>query len=112
MPFPLLAGIPWLASLIGGLFSGLVAFFAQYLTKRLAVVLVAISVLTTLTAAFSAALSALMTGLLIAMPPQLSQVLGWVVPSNFTACSGAIITGHLLRWVYEWNVKIVQLKLF
>lgn len=112
MPFPVVVGIPWLAGVIGGLFSAIVSFALKYFSKRLAVVVVGIAFIATLTTAFLAAVSTLVASLTYAMPSEVALIINWVVPNNLSLCISAIITAHVLRWVYEWNVKIVQLKLF
>lgn len=113
MALPLvIAGIPWLAGLIGGLFTAAVTFFTTYLSKRLAVTLVGVAAIAALTTAFATAISASISGLSIAAPAELTIALSWVVPTNFQSCASACLSARVLRWVYEWNVKIVQLKLF
>lgn len=112
MAIPVIAGIPWLAGLLGGIVTWLIGFFAQYLTRRLAIVAAAIAVVVTLTAAFFAGVHGVVSGLSSMSPPQFSVVLGFVMPSNAPACVSAILTTHTLRWAYEWNVKVVQMKLF
>lgn len=112
MPFPVVVGIPWLAGVIAGLFTAIVSFFLKYFSKRLSVVLVGIAFIATLTTTFLAAISSLLSGLAYAMPSEVSTIINWVVPNNLSLCVSAIVTAHVLRWVYEWNVKIVQLKLF
>lgn len=112
MALPLLAGIPWLAGLIGGLFTTLFAFFAQYLTKKLAVVAVAITLIVGLTTAFIAALTALTSAIQFAAPPWYTLAVQLVVPDNAFFCVSTIFTAHLLRYAYDWNVKIIQYKLF
>lgn len=110
MPIPVLAGIPWLASFVVGIFGSVIAFIATYLGRWIAIIAVVLTVLTALTAAFSFALTQLLFGLVQSAPPQLNQVLMLFLPQNFTACLGAILTAHFLRWVYEWNVKIINYK--
>ena len=112
MPLPVIAGIPWLAGVIGGIFSALVTFLTSIVTKRIAIITVGLGVLTALTTAFGLALHGLTSGLSSALPYQFSVAVSWVIPNNFVACASACISARVLRWVYEWNVKIVQLKLF
>ena len=112
MAIPVIAGIPWLAGVIGGLFSAVFSYLSAFLTKRFAIVAAAITVIVGITTAFFAAINALVTGLAIVAPAELSIAAGLVVPSNATACATAYITALIVRWAYQWNVKIVQFKLF
>jgi uncharacterized membrane protein YjjP (DUF1212 family) len=111
MPFPVLAGLPWLAGVITSLLTAAITFFTTYISKRLAVVLVGIAAIATLTAAFAAAIAALQSGLSVALPDQFTVALSWVIPTNFNACASACLSAKTLRWVYEWNIKIIQMKL-
>lgn len=112
MAIQVIAGIPWLAGVLGGIFASLFTWLAQFVTRRLAIVVACISIILTLTVAFFAAVHGAITGLASISPPQLGLVLGFVMPSNFPSCLTVILTTHTLRWAYEWNVKIVQMKLF
>lgn len=111
MPFPVLAGMPVLAGLIGGLFSSLFSWLVQFVTRRVAIVLAVIAVIATVTTAFFAAIEGLMVALSVVLPSQLVLAASLVVPSNASACFAAILSAHLLRWVYSWQVRILQYKL-
>ncbi len=112
MAIPVLAGIPWLAGLIGGLFTALFSYFAKYLSKRFAVTVTVVSILVTVSAAFFVAINALIGGIVVAAPPEVAAVAGMILPSNTEACLTAIATAQLLKWAYVWNVKVIQYKLF
>lgn len=107
---PVLVGIPWLASLIGGLFSSLFVWLATWLTKRLAIVAAAVIVLGTITLAFFAALEALVGSLGLVLPAEVLQGAAHVLPSNTSACVTAMLTARTLRYAYDWNVAIIKLK--
>lgn len=110
MAVPVLIGLPWLATLLGGLFTALLNFFTRFLSRRLAVVLIILAALATLTAAFFAAIGGLISGLSMAMPSFVALGLGHVWPANGQACIAAIASGHVLRFAYEWNVKAARMK--
>lgn len=112
MALPMLAGIPWLASVLGALFGGLVSFFGKYLTRRLAMVTAAVAAIGALSATFFAALNTLIGSLTLAVPAPLAGFLGHVIPSNLALTMSVLFSAHVARWAYEWNVKVVQLKLF
>jgi hypothetical protein len=113
MPAPLvLAGIPWLAGILGGVFSSLFGYFVQFATKRIAIVGAAVVVIVALTAGLFTALEALVAGLSLVVPPELSAATGLLLPANITSCAAIIATAHLLRFAYEWNIRIIQYKLF
>ena len=103
--------MPLLASWLGSLLASLVSFFAVFLTKRIAIVVAVITAAAVLTGAFVAALQGLMIGIASATPTWLALGWGWLGPDNIDECAAAIISAHILRWVYYWNIKIIQYKL-
>lgn len=111
MPIPVMLGIPWLASVLGGMFTAIAVWLAQYMTRRLALVLAAIALIAALTAALFSALNASIAALSLAVPSQYSAGIAMICPSNLPACVSIIITAHLLRYAYDWNVRVIQYKL-
>lgn len=109
---PVLAGIPWLAGLIGGLFSSLFTWFAQYFTRRFAVIAAVLVIIGSLTLGLFTALDALASGLSLAAPSWMLEAAGHFLPSNTLACVTAVTTAKLLRYAYDWNIRIIQYKLF
>ena len=103
--------ILWLASLLGSLLSGLISFFAQYLTKRLAIVAMVVSAIAAFTIGFFAAVVALINSIVTAAPAEISYAIMWFIPSNAPSCIAVVLSAHAIRWVYEWNIKIVQFRL-
>lgn len=112
MPFPVLAGLPWLAGIIGAMFTAIFSWFLQYVTRRFAIVLAVVSVIALVTVAFFSAINALILALEVTLPTQLFAAFSLVLPSNTTICLTAVVSAHLLRWVYSWQVRILQYKLF
>jgi hypothetical protein len=112
MPIPVIAGIPFLASVIGGFFAAIVAYFAKFVSKRVAVLLVGIGFLVAATLAFISLIEGLMSSVAIITPPWLSLAAQLVVPDNLSTCVSVLVTARIARWAYEWNVKIIQMKLF
>lgn len=111
MPLPVIAGIPWLATILGALFGGLLTFFAKFLTKRLALTAAFISASLGLFAVFWSAAWALVQGIIGVAPVELSMGLAFIVPSNAPACLGAMLTVDVARWVYDWNTRVIQFRL-
>jgi len=103
--------MPLLAAWFGSLFASTVSFLALYITKRVAIVLVAIAAIIAMTASFIAAIEALLVGIAVATPAEISIAASWFIPSNATTCLSIILSAYLARWVYEWQIKIIQLKL-
>lgn len=111
MPIPAVLGVSWLAGVIGTAFAGLFAWLLTFMTKRLAIVVLAVGVLLTLTASLFVALESLLSGLVYILPASLTQSVGLFAPSNLSLCVSIVVSAHMLRYVYDWNVRVVQMKL-
>lgn len=111
MPVPVLVGLPWLASLLGGFFASLFSFFATYVTKRVAIVAAAVIIIGTLTVGLFTALELLVDALTFVLPAEFTGMAGHFVPPIAPACVTAHTTARLLRFAYDWNVRVIQYKL-
>jgi hypothetical protein len=102
----------WLATFLGTIFTSLVTAFAGYMTKRLAIVLAVIAAIAALTTGFFIAIFALASGIATVAPPFVIVAWSLFVPTNLPVLVSAALTARVLRWVYDWNVKIIQYRLF
>ncbi len=102
-----LAAIPALASFLGSIFTALVGFFSAYLTKRLALVAAGVVAIAGAFTVFYAAVLALVAGLSVPFPV-VGNAVYCFLPANTQACVSAILTAYVLRWVYEWKVRVIQ----
>ena len=101
----------WLGGLITSALGGLVSAGAQYATKRLVIIGMVAAGIATFTIAFFAAVVALINTIVGSAPAEIDLAVSWFVPSNAGSCMAAILTAHALRWVYEWNIKVIQFRL-
>lgn len=104
--------MPYIATLIAGLFGGLFSFFSQYLTKRFALVAVVLTVIAGFVSAFFVAIVGLIGVLQTSVPPEISAAASLVVPDNVPLLVSTALSARVLRWAYEWNVKVIQWRLF
>ena len=109
---PVMLGIPWLATVLGGLFGGLVSFPREVPHQadrgdcgR------PWSRWSTLTGAFVVAMQSAVGLLSMTMPFDMS-VVKLFVPEDYAVIFGIALAARVSWWVYWWNVKIVQLRLF
>jgi len=110
MPIPVLLGLPWLASVVGGFIALTVSFFAQYFTKKLLMVGIAVGAAVVFTVAFISGLESLLASFYASAPAELTHAVTLFMPSNGPACVVAIITAHIIKWGYGWSVKILDWK--
>lgn len=111
MPVPMILGLPFLASLLGGAFASLISFFGNFLTKRLALFAAMLTLLIAVTGTFILAIEGLISAVSYTLPSEYFNLIGLFLPSNFTACFSTIVTAKLLRWAYDWNVVLIQSKM-
>jgi Family of unknown function (DUF5455) len=112
MPIPLaIAGLPWLAGILGGLFTAVFGFLLKFFTKRFALFAAAVVGLLALFGVFLGAITGLMNGLSYVVPSEWILYSGYVLPANFKPCITALLSAHVARYVFSWNVKILQMKL-
>ena len=111
MPAPVLLGLPWLASVLTGLFGGIIAWLVQYTTRRTALVLAGTVAISAVSVAFFAGINALIDGLATVMPAPIVDGARMLAPHNVDECLTAIVAGHVAYYVYTWKVKIIQWRL-
>jgi hypothetical protein len=109
MPLPVILGIPWLAGVVGGVFTSLFTFLAQHLTKKVAVIGAVIALVVAATTAFVLVIEGLMASIYIAFPAV--GPVGLFVPSNISTCISAMVTAKVAHWAYGWNIRVIQYKL-
>lgn len=104
--------MPWLAGAIAALFFTLMQFFSKYLLKKFAVILAVIALVVSLTTGFFLAINGLVSAFVVFIPPQFTVAASWVLPSQTPTLLGFLFTARIIRWTYEWHVKVVQWKLY
>lgn len=104
--------MPILAAFLGNALFSLASFFAKWFTKQIALRLALIAGVLVLTTGFVAGINSLHAGLsAVVIPDFVNIAASWFVPSNLDECVGVVVAAHLARWVYAWNIKIIQYKL-
>jgi len=103
--------MPLLAAWLGSLFGSLAAFFAKWFTKRVALTLAAVAAILSVTSLFVAAITALINTLIESVPSWVIIGGSWVLPDNVNVCIAAYASAVVLKWIYDWQTAIIQLKL-
>lgn len=104
-------GIGLVVTAIFETFKGFVKFFVDRSAKRILIIAALLVSLTAFVVGFMRLISGLVNTISTQLPPEIAQFGGYVLPSNTLLCLSAIITAHLARWAYEWNIKVLQWKL-
>lgn len=106
-----IAGIPWLATVLGGLFAALLTFFVKFLSKKFALTAAFATGSIMLFGTFFTVIWGLLQGIRVAAPPEVGDAFNLIVPNNFITCVGAWATARIARWVYDWNTRVLQFRL-
>lgn len=107
----LIAGIIGLMSFIGSLFTRSVSVALEYSAKRLLIIASVVALMATFVAAFYFAIKQTIDSIALVAPPQLSIAASLCVPDNLPMIVSLQLTARLLRFAYEWNVKVLQWRL-
>lgn len=83
----------------------------EVLTRKLLLIGAVLTALASLVGAFYFAISSVISSISVSAPPMLSQAASLVVPDNFISLVTIQITARLIRFAYEWNVKVLQWRL-
>ena len=110
MPYIIIA-VTFIATFFSQLFTTLFTSWLQVATKRLFIIGAILAAMTTFVAAFFAAISVIINSISTVAPPALNQAASLVVPDNFITLVAIQITARLIRFAYEWNVKVLQWRL-
>lgn len=102
----------WLASFLGTIFTAIVSALMTHFSKRIAIILAVVAAIAALTTGFFLAIYSIASGLASVAPPFVLTAWSLIVPSNLTILISAMLTARVLRWVYDWNVKVIQYRLF
>lgn len=107
-----LAGIPWLLAGIGSIAGSFLGHMSRDTLKKLVIIAKVVAALVVFIAAIFTTLTALVNGIAAVAPPGLNQAASMIVPDNITLIVSTLVSARIARWVYEWNVKIIQYRLF
>lgn len=102
--------MPLLAGLIKSLFAVLIGWLGTHVTKRMALALAVSALFVSLTGALVLSLSAAAEAILVAMPSFVAKAACWFWPDNGNQCISAMMAASAVRWAYDINVKVVQIK--
>lgn len=115
MAIPVIAGIPWLVTVIAGflssIFGAVLSFISQYISHKAASFILFVTLIGASSAGFLALISSLMDSIVVDVPDFVRLAAQLVIPENAGACVSVMVSGRLARLVYDWNVKAIQYKL-
>jgi hypothetical protein len=106
--------MPFLINLVITFFSSaftyLLVTFGKFFTKKIAIRATVIVLFAGFITAFMAAISAIVVGLAYSLPPEITLVAGWVLPSNAMQCLSAYYAAIAARWVYDIRMDAIRVS--
>ena len=103
--------ITLLGTLLGQLLTRTVSIVFEVMAKRALVIGAVLLVLATFVTSFYLLINSTINAISSVAPPYLSQAASLFIPDNLPALISLQITARVARWVYEWNVKVLQWRL-
>lgn len=107
----IIIAITFLATLITNLFTRSVSVVFEIMTKRILIIASLVTALAIFVSGFYLLINSLIAGIATTMPPVVSQAASLVIPDNFVTLVTIQVNAQIARWVYEWNVKVLQWRL-
>lgn len=104
-------GVTFIATFLSQMVTTLFTSWLQVATKRFFIIAAVLAAMASFVAAFFVAISATINSIAMVSPPALNQAASLVVPDNFVTLVTIQITARLIRFAYEWNVKVLQWRL-
>ena len=106
-----IAGIFGLITFIGSLFTRSVSVALEYSAKRLIIIGSVVALMASFVAVFYFGIKSIIDSIALVSPPSLGIAASLCVPDNLPMIISLQLTARLLRFAYEWNVKVLQWRL-
>lgn len=110
LPLVAVAGLSWLGGLLGSLLASLVGVFTKRIVWRLGLLSAIVGGMALLTGSLMVGAHALVMETAQAMPDGYALGLTLFLPTNLGACIGAMVSARLLRWAYDWQIRLLTMK--
>ncbi|MGF1903386.1 DUF5455 family protein [Aliivibrio sifiae] len=102
------ARIPAIAAFIAGLAAQIVAWFSTFVARGVALNLAVVVVVAGLAVAVSSGFYLMLEGIRYVLPPEFSQAMGMITPSNAVPCLSTIAAAKIARWVWVWQIYAIH----
>ena len=109
MPLPMIAGMPFLAGILGSLTTGILSFLSRFMSRKLALSATFVVLLIGLFSALYLSVTGLLSLLVVSAPAHSSGIF-LILPENFKTLLSTYFSIRVLFWAYDWNTRILQFK--
>ena len=100
----------WIGGALGTVFTGIFSGLLTYFGKKYAIILAAITFAIVITTAMMTAIYSLMASIALVIPPSLPIAASWVVPDNAQLVISIYLAARVIRWGYDMNILLIQMK--
>lgn len=94
----------WLASFLGLSLSA----ETMRITAKVARVVAFVGIVIALTAALIAGVTTGLSSISASLPSEVLLVAQALLPPNAVGCISVVVSAHVARYIYDWNVKIAD----
>ncbi|MQL47274.1 phage coat protein [Photorhabdus khanii] len=105
---PAFLGFPFLARFLGWLVGSVVAYFAKFLTLGIARIALAISLFLGLIIGLNSLLVAYLSDLVAFLPPEFSDAIAYIIPSNAMPCLYAIFSLKAAVFIFDVKDRLIS----
>lgn len=99
----------WLGNLLVGFVTSVVAYFGLQLSKKTVFAAAAVAAFVALTSACIMVIKAAALGIVYALPAFMAPTIGMLIPTNFAACVGAIMSAKTAVLIYRYHTETLRL---
>ena len=99
-------------TLLAGLlavFSSIFSWFLNFVTRKWALNYTIMTMIVVLGIAAMASVELIASGVSLVVPGEYTAALGLIVPSNASACFGAIFSCKTVRWFFIWQSWAIEM---
>jgi hypothetical protein len=107
----IIIGVTFIATFLSQMVTTLFTSWLQVATKRFFIIAAVLAAMATFVGGFYLAMRTIIESIALVSPPFLNQAASLVVPDNFVTLVAIQITARIIRFAYEWNVKVLQWRL-
>jgi len=103
-------GLAFLFAIVAGIVPAFLEFFAKWVTQKSVFLAAYYAAYALLALGIFASLQVSFSVLTVALPPGFAQAAGMFLPSNAYTCLSSYITAIGLRWIYDYQVKLLDVS--
>lgn len=98
----------WLLGGLAVVVQSIIAFFVSFISRKTAQIIIALTLSGTVTAALVYTIGTAISSIVVSAPTGFVASGIGLLPYNTAACIAAVITANLARWLYDWQLRVIN----